>query len=284
MTAADGVRPSPGPHVFLLDRRAHGSRRARDRSGTSSSRHLPTVSVVIPARDDAAELDRCLRALAAQTVAPHEVVVVDNASTDGTAAVAARHGARVLHEPRVGIASAAATGYDAATGDVVGRLDADSRPGPGWVERVARTFATDDVDAVTGTGVFHDLHGPVGHVLVRAYLGAYYLLGHAAAGDRVVWGSSMAMRRAVWERARERVHRDDPDVHDDMDLALALAGDWTVRYDRGLVVAVSARSLRGGAQVVRRFRRAFRTLRLGWTGARPWDRWARRLGLGRATG
>lgn len=248
-----------------------------DRPVDGTVGHCPTVSVVIPVRDDAVELEVCLRALARQTVPPHEVVVVDNASTDDTADVAARHGARVLHEARVGIAPAAASGYDAATGDVIARLDADSRPGPDWVERIVRTLASPDVDAVTGTGVFHDLPGPGGRVLARAYLGAYYLLGYAAAADRMVWGSSMAMRRACWELARDRVHRHDPDVHDDMDLALLLAGRWTVRYDRELVVGVSVRSLRHRAQLARRFRRAFRTLRLAWAGSPPWARWQRRL-------
>lgn len=42
----------------------------------------PTLSVVIPVKDDAAELRRCLRALARQTLPPDEIIVVDNASTD----------------------------------------------------------------------------------------------------------------------------------------------------------------------------------------------------------
>jgi glycosyltransferase involved in cell wall biosynthesis len=74
----------------------------------------PTVSVVIPVRDDAGHLRACLRALAGQTVAPDEIVVVDNASSDDTAEVARAAGARVVREPVVGIPAAACTGYDAA--------------------------------------------------------------------------------------------------------------------------------------------------------------------------
>src|SRR5690606_38180984 len=99
------------------------------------------ISVVIPARDDARHLDRCLRALATQTHPPWEVVVVDNASTDDTAAVARAHGARVVAEPRVGIPAAAATGYDAASGEVIARLDADSVPPPDWVARVGAAMS-----------------------------------------------------------------------------------------------------------------------------------------------
>ena len=58
----------------------------------------PAVSVVVPARDDAEHLARCLRLLAAQTRPADEVVVVDNASIDGTADVARAAGARVVFD------------------------------------------------------------------------------------------------------------------------------------------------------------------------------------------
>ena len=81
------------------------------------------VTVVIPVLDDAAELAGCLAALAAQTRSPDEIVVVDNGCRDHSAALAREAGARVVDEPRLGIPAAAATGYDAATGEVIARLD-----------------------------------------------------------------------------------------------------------------------------------------------------------------
>ncbi|MGC5617029.1 glycosyltransferase [Georgenia sp. Z1491] len=238
----------------------------------------PTVSVVIPARNDAAALEHCLRALANQREAPLEVIVVDNASTDGTAAVARRHGAVVVAEDRIGIPPAAATGYDAARGDVVARLDADSRPGPGWVSRVAHVMGTRQVAAVTGVGSFYGL-GRAGGLAAAVYLAAYYGLCHAALGHHPLWGSSMAVRRSAWLAVRDRVHDDDPEVHDDLDLALALGPARPVVLDLSLRVGVSARSLVGAAQLSRRLRRAFRTLRLGWADMPPWERWSMRFGL-----
>ena len=99
------------------------------------------LSVVVPVLDDAAHLEECLRALARQTLAPYEVVVVDNGSSDDSVAVAQRHGARVVHEALRGIPSAAARGYDAATGDVIVRCDADTRAPVDWLERVHRAAA-----------------------------------------------------------------------------------------------------------------------------------------------
>lgn len=236
-----------------------------------------SLSVVIPVRDDAPALRRCLAALAVQTLAPDEVVVVDNGSTDDSAAVAREHGARVVVEPVVGIPAAAAAGYDAATGDVVVRCDADTVPPPDFLARVADAFAQDPtLDAVTGTGTFYDV-GPVRAAIVgRLYLGAYYVLMHAAMAHPPLWGSAMALRREAWLRARPHVHL-DRELHDDVDLAFALGPHARIRHDRGLRVRVSGRSLVGAAQTRRRFDRAFRTLRLSWSRTPPWERWRARL-------
>ena len=80
---------------------------------------------------DAAFLDACLTALAAQTRPANRIIVVDNGSTDDSADVARRHGAELSFEPLVGIWPAAAHGYDLALedADIIARLDADSRWG-----------------------------------------------------------------------------------------------------------------------------------------------------------
>lgn len=236
----------------------------------------PPVSVVIPVRDDATELAVCLEHLARQRVAPYEVVVVDNCSSDDSAAVALAHGARVVAEPRVGIPYAAATGYDAAAGAVIARLDADSRPGPDWVAQVGQALAVPGVDAVTGPGHFHDLPPVIRQVATALYLGAYFVLGTLAIAKVPLWGSSMALRRTSWDRVRDQVHR-DADVHDDMDLTFVLGPRARIRFDRRLGVGVSARSLRGGPHLRRRMERAVTTLRLNWAIVPPWQRWWTRL-------
>ena len=236
------------------------------------------LSVVIPVKDDAPALARCLEHLARQTLLPFEIVVVDNGSADDSAAVAAAHGARVVPEPEPGIPAAAATGYDSARGDLIVRCDADSMAPPDWLERIHAQFSADDkLDALTGFGDFYDvprwralLHGSL-------YLHTYYVAMWAALAHPPLWGSNMAVRRTLWVGSRERVHRHDPELHDDVDLSFVLGPHLRIDYDRSLRVAVSGRSLRGGHEGRRRMLRAWRTLRLNWATMPPWERWAARL-------
>jgi glycosyltransferase involved in cell wall biosynthesis len=239
---------------------------------------LPTVSVVIPVRDDAVPLRRCLELIAQQTVPPWEVVVVDNGSRDDSVEVATAYGARVVPEPTPGIPAAAATGYDAARGEVIARCDADSTPPPDWIARIAEQFASEPaLQAVTGWGWFHDLPRPAARVAFTAYLGMFYLGVYAALGHPPLWGSNLGIRRSTWLEVRDRVHRADQEVHDDIDLAFALGPSRLIRYDGALRVGVSARCLHGRWQLRRRLARALRTLRLNWAGQPPWQRWASRL-------
>ena len=246
---------------------------------------LPSVSVVIPVKDDAVPLRRCLTLLSRQTVAPLEVVVVDNGSVDDSAAVATAYGARVVPEPAPGIPAAAATGYDAARGDLIARCDADSAPPADWVARIAARLAAEpDVHAVTGWGWFHDMPRGGARAAFVAYLGAFYVAVYAALGHPPLWGSNMAIRRTTWHDVRDHVHRADPELHDDIDLAFALGPSRAIRYDRALRVGVSARCLHGRTQLRRRLARAFRTLRVNWAGQPPWQRWAaRRPTIGRTS-
>ena len=239
-----------------------------------------TVSVVIPVLDDATELRICLDLLSRQTRAPDEIIAVDNGCSDDSVAVARAGGARVVTESRKGIPYAAAAGYDAATGDVIARLDADSRPAPDWVEQVMRAMDDPATDAVTGSGTFHDLPPVIRHLAALLYLGSYYVLTWLALANTPLWGSSMAVRRTVWARVSHLVHR-DADVHDDMDLAFALGPLARIKYVRAIGVGVSGRSVRGSQQLARRMDRAFTTLRLNWQVQPPWERWQQRLSGGR---
>lgn len=232
-----------------------------------------TVSVVIPVRDDAPHLRRCLRALAAQSVAPDEIVVVDNDSHDDSAAVARAAGARVVFCGERGIPAAAATGYDVARGDLILRLDADSIPAPTWVASMVEALSDPDVDAVTGGAVFHD--GPASRrtSMARAFLTTYTTFAFPALGHTPLWGSNMAFRRRAWDDVRAEVHL-DPELHDDLDLAYHLGERHRIRHVPGHHMRVSSRTVEP-RRFARCFRRGAGTVFAHWPRDFPLARWVR---------
>ena len=124
------------------------ARLARGRSRRPPLAALPAgqpVSVVIPARDEAARIGPCLAGLALDADVA-EVIVVDDRSSDGTADVAREHGARVVAGAEmpagwVGKPWALQQGLEAAARDIVVALDADTRPRPGLVGALARALS-----------------------------------------------------------------------------------------------------------------------------------------------
>ncbi|SBS74929.1 glycosyltransferase family 2 protein [uncultured Microbacterium sp.] len=242
----------------------------------------PTISVVIPVKDDANELHRCLRALQLQTREPDEIVVVDNGSSDASAQVAREFGARVIRCDRSGIPAASSAGYDAATGDVIARLDADCIPARTWIETVADAFARrPDVSVFTGGARFVD--GPIAlrTSLAAGYLGAYALVTVPALGHLPVFGSNLAFRRSAWQGIRSHVHRQDPELHDDLDFAFHVGERHRIRYLRGAAMGISMRPFASGADFGQRVRRGVRTVLVHWPADFPPVRWVR-LALRRA--
>ncbi|MCI4066783.1 glycosyltransferase family 2 protein [Micromonospora sp. R77] len=105
---------------------------------------LPTVSVVIPVYNAAKTLRRCLESVAAQTHPPVEVLVVDDGSTDGSRAVAASAGVRVLAQPvNGGVSAARNAGVAASTGEVVFFVDSDVALAPDAIGNALAVLADD---------------------------------------------------------------------------------------------------------------------------------------------
>lgn len=99
---------------------------------------LPEISAIVPARNGARSLPELLSSLQAQTLprTRFEVIVVDNGSTDGTAEIAAAHGARVVYEPIANRARARNRGAATARSTLYAFTDADCVPGPRWLEQL----------------------------------------------------------------------------------------------------------------------------------------------------
>ncbi|AMB59378.1 glycosyltransferase family 2 protein [Microterricola viridarii] len=253
-----------------------------DRGPLPAQRPATTIAVVIPSRNDARFLAICLAHLAAQTRPADEIIVVDNASSDDTAAVCDAAGVRRIYWPIRGVGGASAAGFDAASSGILARLDADSRPAPDWLARVEAAFGEPaGIALVTGPGEFYGgsrLVHWLGQVL---YLGGYLHVVGAMLGHPPVFGSNFAMTADVWARIGPDVARDEPRIHDDLDVSYLVRPDMAVRYDPELRMPVSARPFASWSALGLRLSKAWTTLAHEFRREAPWrrhharTRWAR---------
>ena len=110
------------------------------------------ISVIIPALNEEEPIADVIRAVASTKI-PHEVIVVDNGSTDRTADRARAAGARVVAEPRRGYGRACAAGIRALSpqSDVVVFLDGDGSDCPEFMDRLVDPIVTGTHDFVIGS-------------------------------------------------------------------------------------------------------------------------------------
>jgi len=235
---------------------------------------LRSVTVVIPVKDDAELLDRCLGALAGQSVAATEIIVVDNGSADDSASVARRHGAIVIDQPTGAIPAAAAAGLDAATAEIIARLDADCIPPATWIETIATSIG--DASGITGGADFIDGPRWLRRPLAVLYLGAYYVSLFPALGHVPLFGSNFAVTREGWRAVADEVHRNDDLVHDDLDLSFHLGPQRRIRFVRSMAMGMSMRPFADPGAFATRLRRGFHSVVIHWPRELPWLRWIRR--------
>jgi 4,4'-diaponeurosporenoate glycosyltransferase len=164
--------------------------------------------VVIPARDEANALPHLLPTLAAQLTAGDELIVVDDHSTDATAAVAAQYGARVVTPPALpagwlGKPHACSVGANATAAPLLLFVDADVRAAPDLLDRVAVAWSADP-DAVISMQPWHVTERLVEQASMLANVTALMGSGgFTAAGRRfaptVAFGPVLAIARTTYD-------------------------------------------------------------------------------------
>ena len=164
-----------------------------------------TISVIVCAYNEEHYLGPCLHSLQSQSRPPDEIIVIDNASSDGTGQVARGvSGVRVVHESRQGLVIARERGRQEATSELLVYVDADCRAPRTWLERIERRFANDpNLTALSGNYRFYDWDW-WGRTLLRAYdftLGpaTHVLVKYVLRIGVVFYGGNFAVTREALE-------------------------------------------------------------------------------------
>ncbi len=204
--------------------------------------HKARISIVIPVYNEAERLRDCLEAISRQRQPAYEVIVVDNNSTDDTAEVARDYGfVRLIAEKKQGVTHARTTGFNAAKGDIIGRIDADTLLPADWTATIQHLFQDKELAAVSGSADYYDfVWGPLANTVdrhCRAYLAA------TMQDQLYLWGANMALRRNIWQRIAPELCA-HPGLHEDFDLGIHIQqAGYKVRYAEQLVAGVSSRRI-----------------------------------------
>ena len=142
------------PLIIMLRMRRS---RTLDEFTADAPRDAPLVSVIIPARNEARNIARCVRSVLATTYPNIEVIVVDDQSADGTGDIARSLGAHVIQTPPLpsdwfGKQWACWTGKSRARGDILCFTDADTEHSPDLLPRSVSAMRALDADLFTVSG------------------------------------------------------------------------------------------------------------------------------------
>ncbi len=109
------------------------------------------ISVIVPVSNVAAYLPRCVDSLLAQVYQTLQIILVDDGSTDGSAAICDAYAEQdtrieVIHQPYGGVSDARNAGVDAARGDYILFLDSDDEADPQYASKLYHTLIEHDLD------------------------------------------------------------------------------------------------------------------------------------------
>ena len=216
----------------------------------------PRISVVVCTYNGARTIRDCLDGLKRLAYTNYEVIVVDDGSTDATAAIARDYDCRLIQTENRGLASARNTGLGSATGDIIAYIDDDAYPDPHWLTYLAATFLSTSHAAVGGPNIAPPGDGPIAECVARAPGGPVHVLLSDREAEHLP-GCNMAFRKI----RLEAIGGFDPQFRaagDDVDVC------WTLR-ERGWTLGFSA-----AAMVWHHRRNSVRTY------------WKQQIGYGRA--
>jgi CDP-glycerol glycerophosphotransferase len=185
----------------------------------------PRVSVVVPVYDVERYLEECLDSIAHQSFGDLEVIMVDDGSTDGSAAIAGRYARRdrrfrLVTQPNGGLSKARNTGADLARGEFLCFVDSDDKLAPDFCELLLGALEQTGSDFATGNVLRFDSHDTrqapfVARTFRQTRLATHVTRFRGLLVDRIV--PNKMWRRSFWDEHGFRfpegvVHEDVPVV------------------------------------------------------------------------
>src|SRR5437867_1223374 len=219
---------SPKPALDAL-------RRAFAEVPFASTLPWPRISVVVCTYNGARTIRDCLEALERLRYPDYEVIVVDDGSTDTTAAIARRYDCRLIQTENRGLASARNTGLHAARGEIVAYIDDDAYPDPDWLTYLANRFLSAAHVGVGGPNIAPAGDGRTAECVARAPGGPVHVLLSDREAEHIP-GCNMAFRK----ESLEAIGGFDPQFRaagDDVDVCWRLQErKWTLGFSAAAVV------------------------------------------------
>lgn len=176
----------------------------------------PRISVIVCTYNGSKTIRDCMEGLSCLDYPAYEVIVVDDGSTDESAAIAREYGFRVISTKNCGLSSARNTGMKAATGEIIAYLDDDAYPDPDWLAYLAAGFMNSRHAALGGPNIPPKGDGWIAECVANAPGGPVHVLVSDQEAEHIP-GCNMAFRKAALQEIRGfdpsfRTAGDDVDV------------------------------------------------------------------------
>jgi GT2 family glycosyltransferase len=195
----------------------------------------PRISVIVCSYNGAPRIRDCFDGLLKLDYPNFEVIVVNDGSTDATAAIARQYGFRLINTPNWGLGHARNVGLEVARGEIVAYIDDDARPDPHWLTYLAAAFLDTDHAGVGGPNIPPSGEGHVAECVANAPGGPVHVLISDREAEHIP-GCNMAFRR--W--CLRAIGGFDPQFRtagDDVDVCWRLQQQgWTLGFSPAAVV------------------------------------------------
>jgi GT2 family glycosyltransferase len=195
----------------------------------------PRISVVVCSYNGSRTIRRCLEGLMRIEYPNFEVIVINDGSTDATAAIAGEYNCRIITTPNGGLSSARNTGSQVADGEIIAFLDDDTIPDRHWLHYIAAAFRETSHAAVGGPNIAPPSTNFIADCVDNAPGGPVHVLITDEKAEHLP-GCNIAIRKSCLEA----IGGFDPTFRvagDDVDLCWRLQQrGWTLGFSPGAVV------------------------------------------------